>query len=780
MFAAHHAGRRFWSWVPSFGDTRVGESGSLEAASRYADVSRVLGVSMFHRVSNRALVTPARAHTSRVVGPVAVAALVAATLTLGCGSTDNPNGAVTPGAGAGVGENCGTGGNFDIECTPVIDLFDKTTNISAPPTYAIDTGDLGPTGSKTWQIAVRNTGTGALVISKVELIYSAQSPAEGAKPAFTCTNDAGTPCAQSKWAAVQPIKTGGIALINVGFSRQEDTLKRDAILRITSNATKTVVQIRFSTAAGAARISVKPDFMDFGFVQVDSEKIQEAKVFNIGNTKLSVTSMDLSSLDADLFTFIVDGKEYKAGQKVVFEPTLAVLSNASFSIKGIYRGKDDLPHNGTILLATNDGTANDGAPGQKAVNVKVNSTGPCLLAKPQNVVFGGTAVGSKGLRPLVLESCGDLPVEISDIAFAAPGAGEFGIDWSTLTGGGEKPTAQKPLKIAINQSVTVQLTYEPEGVNPVKDGLPVFDTARLVIASNIGKKTTEVTLEGVAASADCPTGIITVQEGDTVVPQTTLHLDGLQSFVPGAGGVSKYAWEVSQPKGSVGLYQPNSVSPQVTFQPNVAGDYIFRLRVWDAAGKESCFPAVKTVKVLPDEAIHVELLWDTPADKDQSDEGPAAGADLDLHFAHSYASVLDFDGDGANDPWFDAKYDCFWFNKSPEWGSYDPNVDDNPSLDRDDTDGAGPENLNLTLPEDGKEYAVGVHYFNDNGWGPSIAEVRIYIYGQLQFQVTSKPINTADLWYVADIQWPSGNIASKLDKQSKPFFVTPKYPAPEL
>ncbi|MBP47270.1 MAG: hypothetical protein CMH53_04975 [Myxococcales bacterium] len=709
---------------------------------------------------------------------------VLAATSIGCGSSDN-NGGGNGGGLITTGAQCSnTGGGFGLECQAIIDIRNVDTGLPAQTIYAVNTGDISSTGVQNWNFSIRNLGNGGLVIAKMELLYEAKSPAEAQAPAFTCLNAAGQPCDKAPWAVVQPADEGGVdARFTVGFKAQNDELKREAVLRITSNAEdKQVVIIRFTTAAGTAKISVKPEMLDFGFVQIGDEKIVEVRAFNIGNSPLIVSGMDLTTLDGELFTIIVDNVEYKGGTTVSFDPAVTVQKNSSFAIKGLYKGKDDLPHNGTVLLATNDNSlVTDGAPGQKAVNVKVNSTGPCLIAKPQNVVFGGTAIGTKGVRPLELKSCGDAKVEITDVVWAAPGAGEFAIDWSSLsTGAGKAPNATNPLIIDVNQSVTVNLTYQPEGANPVKDGIPVADTAKIVLSGNIATKTMEVTVEGVAANADCPTAIITVQEGDSVVPQTMLHLSGTQSFAPGQGGITKYAWEVIQPKGSVGLFVPSASAPDVTFQPNVAGEYEFRLRVWDAAGKESCFPGVKVVTVLPDDAIHVELLWDTPADKDQADEGPAAGADLDLHFSHSYASVLDFDGDGANDPWFDAKYDCFWFNKGPEWGSYDPNVDDNPSLDRDDTDGAGPENLNLTLPEDGKEYGVGVHYFNDNGWGPSVAEVRVYIYGQLQFQVSSKPLTNGDMWYVADIQWPSGAISSKLNADKKPFFVTPKYPAPEL
>ena len=54
-------------------------------------------------------------------------------------------------------------------------------------------------------------------------------------------------------------------------------------------------------------------------------------------------------------------------------------------------------------------------------------------------------------------------------------------------------------------------------------------------------------------------------------------------------------------------------------------------------------------------------------------------------------------------------FDCFWFNAHPNWGSFDPSVDDDPGLDRDDTDGAGPENLFLVTKsclEDGAARAT--------------------------------------------------------------------------
>ncbi|MGM0576099.1 MAG: choice-of-anchor D domain-containing protein [Myxococcota bacterium] len=160
---------------------------------------------------------------------------------------------------------------------------------------------------------------------------------------------------------------------------------------------------------------------------------------------------------------------------------------------------------------------------------------------------------------------------------------------------------------------------------------------------------------------------------------------------------------------------------------------------------------------LPD-AIHVELTWDTPGDPDQTDHGPMAGSDLNLHFAHPSATGVDIDSDDVPDGWFDDTFDCFWFNNSPEWGSDDENADDDPSLDHDDTDGLGPENIVLPVPEDGLTYRVGVHYWNDHGYGPSNATVRVYIYSSLVFELEDVELVNHDFWEVATIDWPSGEV----------------------
>jgi hypothetical protein len=271
--------------------------------------------------------------------------------------------------------------------------------------------------------------------------------------------------------------------------------------------------------------------------------------------------------------------------------------------------------------------------------------------------------------------------------------------------------------------------------------------------------------------------VASIEEGMHVVPQTLLHLRGDESV----GGVATYEWAVEQPIGSQSVFVPGPDVPEPTFEVNVAGTYTFSLIVRDTYGQAS-EPALLQVVVVPDQAIHVELLWDTPNDANQSDEGPEAGSDLDLHFAHEYASGPDLTGDGAPDGWFDQPFDCFWFNPAPNWGSFDPAVEDDPSLDRDDTDGAGPENLNLDIPENGRTYRIGVHYWHDHQLGPSWATLRVYVYGQLVWHEAGVKLLNHDLWEAATIEWPSGKVTPLLGKggghaitksYENPFFFQP-------
>ena len=271
-----------------------------------------------------------------------------------------------------------------------------------------------------------------------------------------------------------------------------------------------------------------------------------------------------------------------------------------------------------------------------------------------------------------------------------------------------------------------------------------------------------------------PATPIVIAEGDSVIPQTMLHLS-VHPLIVAKLAPKAWKWTAKQPHLSQSVFLPGPGYASPTFTANVAGEYAFSVEVEGPDGVVTTLPS-QLVMVLPGDAIHVELLWHTPLDEDETDEGPETGSDMDLHFIHdAYApSGPDLDKDGQPDGWFDQPFDCFWFNAHPNWGSFDPSKDDNPNLDRDDTDGAGPENLNMAIPEN-TVYRIGVHYWSDHEYGPSEATVRIYIYGFLKFEETCVLVNH-DLWNVATISWPSTKVTPTADEVCST--ITPTYQNP--
>jgi hypothetical protein len=391
---------------------------------------------------------------------------------------------------------------------------------------------------------------------------------------------------------------------------------------------------------------------------------------------------------------------------------------------------------------------------------------PCLKIEPSggSLHFGGVLLGITDKRDFSLVNCGSVDVVVTGIALKGDGTSdEFTLDFFATTYqypsvGPLGPTQAKPLVIPGSTTATVSVRYDPKDITPSSSmGEPdPPDTDTVAVASNAGTPLLDLTAWGVKAF--CPFAIVHVLEGEEVVPQTQLHLKGDQSYAPGGGTIKKYQWTAKQPAGSAKSFAPNAAFATPTFQPDAAGEYQFCLDVWDQNNTKSCTPACVTVLVVPNNAIHIELLWDTPADADQTDAGEMAGADVDLHFAHPLAVKPDQDCDGSPDPWFANPYDCFWFNPNPNWGGASAAGNDDPSMDLDDTDGAGPENLNLEQAEGTADepftYSIGVHSYQDNGYGNSFATVNLYLNGVLALAIAKVELEPLDMWYVGKLHWP--------------------------
>ncbi len=236
------------------------------------------------------------------------------------------------------------------------------------------------------------------------------------------------------------------------------------------------------------------------------------------------------------------------------------------------------------------------------------------------------------------------------------------------------------------------------------------------------------------ASATIASGQHSSGNSITIAPGAEVEVDASSS----TGEIDRYEWSFVDFPHAADL--PH-LEPQLglsgggraaRFDALAIGTYVIELSVYDSSSMPGCEAARLEAEVATDDDIFVELVWNTPGDDDQADDD---GADLDLHYMHP-------DGEWGYEP-----YDIFWYNPTADWG-IERNPRDDPELVFDDEDGSGPESISHPQAE-ALKYRVGVYYYDDYGFGPSEATVRIYLDGTLAHEVKAEELPELDTFYEA-------------------------------
>jgi len=502
-----------------------------------------------------------------------------------------------------------------------------------------------------------------------------------------------------------------------------------------------------------------PTFIDYGPVQIGMESTEVIEITNIGTDHVLFNEVVLTG--SEDFTIDVDGVDPRDSLEALSDPDgdgvqgLAPGGRMEMSVTFTSPSRDPVIAELTLL--------SDAISGPFVVRLQANGAGSCLQADPSELDFGEAATGVPHRRVLHLESCGMEAVTIERIEIVE-GSNLFIIDDEDTEGGilpGVNPTAE----MRPRWGLPIDFQAMEDGVHSGLIRIHSTDTANPIL---------EVPLRGTAVRNDCPVAAV---DGEIfeVRPLDIVTLDGSPSIDPdGPNGLPvNYEWTViERPEGSTAQPlerfenlvrpadggEPDMVStPRAQFFVDLAGEYVVALRVVDNAGATApsahCVQedAVIRIRAVPSHALHIQLVWSTEADEDLMDN---KGTDVDIHLLHP---------EGEN--WFTPMGgpDCFWRNRNPDWG--EPNVrDDDPSLDIDDINGAGPENINLDAPQDttvlSAPYRVGVHYYqavmDPFGTGdpvPSEATVRIYLNGVPAFESRQTLTETGEFWNVGNIHW---------------------------
>ncbi|MBN2799107.1 MAG: choice-of-anchor D domain-containing protein [Deltaproteobacteria bacterium] len=362
-----------------------------------------------------------------------------------------------------------------------------------------------------------------------------------------------------------------------------------------------------------------------------------------------------------------------------------------------------LDYSGTLTLSSNDEET-------PVVEVPLRGTGvhapqPDIALEPLAVDFGVVPQGSFGSAFLIVRNEGDGELHLGSVQQQGSGAFSLSTDPSgaTISAGGEVP---------------VVLSYRPTQDQG--------DTGALVFPSDDpDEPRVEVLLLGNGggdlvypeAVIDCP---------GQLAPPVWVDLDGSGSSDPEGNTPLSFQWSLTeQPTGSHSSLTQDSTET-TRFFADAAGSWEAQLVVTNTLGLASA-PARCQMLAVPEEALHVELTWDTPA------------ADLDLHLLDAGAEFFERPGD------------CNYCNQTPHWGA--TGTDDDPRLALDDRGGYGPENIKLLDPASGT-YRVRVHYFEEHGDEAVVATVRVYLHGALEAEV-SKVIHRNQVWDVGEVRWPA-------------------------
>lgn len=322
-----------------------------------------------------------------------------------------------------------------------------------------------------------------------------------------------------------------------------------------------------------------------------------------------------------------------------------------------------------------------------------------------DVAFASVTIANEGVSDLLLDEVSFVPSQEGDSSIRIQGGIPPGF------------------VVAPRESVSVSLAFAPLDTN--------LHEGTLSIRSNDPDEP-EVSVCVKGAGSSCPTAVAELLEDATAIePLDTLRLFGGDSYTETEGAeIAEYRWRLAlRPPGSTAtLSALTEAQTQITV--DIAGVYEVCLEVKDSFGIRSCNDACTRLEVIPTDALHVQLVWDHPR------------ADLDLHLLREGGSAFTHEGD------------CYFSNRTPTW--FDP-VEANPTLDADDSEGYGPENINVESPQPGSRWQVLVHYWNSQTDGDpfTVATLRLYAYGQLVGEYSHAFEEDEVLWQAVELTWSS-------------------------
>ncbi len=591
--------------------------------------------------------------------------------------------------------------------------------------------DVALGGTSEQGLRISNLGTGNLNIRSIRLIEDTDSDEGGVE--FQRGED---------WVSTANLEPNEFIDLTIFYSPLDQNPDEGKVVIESNDPSTPTLTIPVNTADLEPNIFSRENIIFQRVPPITEETrnkfFQISEVQNIGQAPLTITDVVITGGDDFAISYPTSADSQDPSTDSDSHPT-TLGPDENFPIRVYFNPQDNLPSTADLIFFTNDPDTP-----QYTVKLQGNSGAPCIkLSQEDEINFGEGGIGFANNKTITIENCSPTSdLEVSSISITDDGGGVYSIKDGSLPPGLPDANAIVPP----DNTRTFVLTYTPTDEST--------STGELTVESNDpAKATLRVPILGKGTNNVCPNAVAEArlegssryQQQISTIPLKNIEFRGTNS-VDQNGSVANYEWTIVQrPANSTAQFDPAPTHPEPKLFLDLAGVYVIELTVYDDQGLASCNDDETrqiTIRATPDEDIHVQLVWDTPTDPDDTDTN---GTDVDIHYLHP------------NGTWNNAPYDIFWRNATADWGT--SGGADDPSLDIDDTDGAGPENVNHNNPQSGLSYAIGVYYYNDFGFGPSYATLRIYIEGVQKYEYRDQYLaGKGVFWYAATISWPSKNI----------------------
>ena len=527
----------------------------------------------------------------------------------------------------------------------------------------------------------------------------------------------------------------------------------------------------------------------FGRVLVGESATAEVRLRNVGEAPLVVGEVRLVGADAlGAFALVAESL-----------PTAAIAPGAATMISVIYTPLAGAATDDLLVIASND-------PHEPLAELVVRAglSGPHLRPDPPLVDFGLVA-GREG--PVTVQVVNDGTEDVTVTELALIGGAEFTlVSASVVPGTRLRPGDGFSLEVAHQFDATgagvgrVEIRTAEAG--PVA-GLELRSPPAARVGADLDvEPLVTVTLDGTASRAtgqavsawrwtlvEAPVGSQTAVDFTLGLPQIVRDEERCPAaqteaarpcFFPDAPGIYRFGLVVLDERRACSLAPAASAcdgdAECCSFSCAAGscaaaggGEHVCAADDAPGCAIASVNVAVQSVRAIPEQALFVSVAWD-------------GAADFDLHLVRDSGTVRE---------WNRTPDDCFYNNRTPDWGAPDPTngmscdssadctvepyntclslsgggptcVDaaDDPRLLLDVTEAFGPEAIGMKLPP-ADTYHIGVHYFPDEHTAVRTATVRIFVLGEERFPTGFGPgapirivMRRDDFWYVGRVIVP--------------------------